>query len=453
MIKTINPYSLSEKAYEPYTDAQLDAVFMDVSKKYEEYQTSSITTRLTALKKLSKDLRKNIDRYAQMMTEEMGKPLIQSQAEVEKCALLCDYYLENTEVWLADREIDTPEGRNIISYRPRGLVFIIMPWNFPFWQVFRAAVPALMAGNTLVLKHASAVTACSLELEKMFAQSFGADIFRSILVAGSKTDRLIERQKIAKINFTGSTDVGKIIASKAGSALVECVLELGGNDAYLVLPDADIEKAVAMLMNGRMQNNGQSCIAAKRWIIHEDVYNDFWAKAKSALHALKIGDPMEIETNIGPLVNLAAQEAADASINTLKNDGNNIEQHTAELPKRGYFFAPALVEVKDNNPAYNNEEIFAPVALIYKSKDLNEMIKLANDSSFGLGSGVFGGNQNTNLQIARDSIEAGGCAINGFYSSHPMLPFGGINQSGYGRELGELGLHSFCNIKTIQIRS
>ncbi len=451
MIKTTNPYTLEQKAYEEHSDASLDAIFRDVSKKHQSHRQSKLSERLKKLKKLEKQLHENLEACAQIMSEEMGKPIRQSRAEIEKCEALCDVYLQHSKKWLKDKIIKTPDGKNIISYESRGLVLIIMPWNYPFWQVFRAAIPALVAGNTVVLKHASAVTGSALLLEEIIAGSFGKNSFRTILVPGSKTDALIEKQKIAKINFTGSTEVGKIIASKAGSALIECVLELGGNDAYLVLPDADLEKAAEILIHGRMLNNGQSCIAAKRWIVHKKVHSDFLGMVSQKLESLVIGNPMLETTDIGPLVNESALKSVHEILDRLEKEGNRLIVHSAVLPDIGYFCSPTLVEVKDANRAYNDLEIFGPIALVYKAGDIEEMLSLANDSKYGLASGVLGGKSKKSLQIAR-RLEAGGAAVNAFYASHPMLPFGGFHESGYGRELGELGLHSFCNIKTIQLR-
>ncbi len=447
-IKTTNPYSLKTKSYTNHSKKEVESRILKSVKRSEKYKTTTPTERIAYLKPLKEKLKQNREKYAKLMSQEMGKTYAQALAELDKCGKLCTYYMRHTKQHLADQPIETHMGSAKITYNPLGVVLLIMPWNFPFWQVFRAAIPALMAGNTVLLKHASAVTGCSLALEQLF-RVFPPGAFQSLLIKGSQSQPLLADFRIKKVSFTGSTIVGCSIAQNAGASLTPQILELGGNDAYLVLPDADIPHAVKTLMHGRMQNNGQSCIAAKRWLIHHKVYEEFKNQAIKTLQKLKMGDPLDKTTKLGPVVNQDAQKELKLMLKMMQKEGQILHQSDQELPSQGYFIPPTLVEVQGQADIYNNLELFGPIALMYKCSSQKQMIQLANDTEYGLGSGVFSGDIKNAEKIASQLLESGSSFVNSCVTSDPALPFGGIKKSGYGRELSDLGLHSFSNIKTV----
>ncbi len=446
-----NPTTLAQKKYKNHNRKQVNEKIAASQDCYKDYQHSSMSSRISHLKKVKKNLSQNKNKYARQISREMGKPITQAYSEINKCVELCDYYIQHTKSALSDQQVESYPHKHLITYRPIGVVLIIMPWNFPFWQVFRAAVPALMAGNTVILKHASSVTGISLTLEKIF-KLFPKYSFQSIIVSGSHMQNVITQPEIQKVSFTGSTLVGCSIAQLAGGALKPTILELGGNDAYLVLKDADIEDAVHKLMNGRMMNNGQSCIAAKRWLIHEKIYDKFIALAIEKLNTLKIGNPISENTDIGPLISQEAVDEIESTLQHMKKKGQNIIRSQKKKPQKGFFTLPTIVEVVKNPKMYNNLELFGPVALIYRCQNEAEMIDIANDTDFGLGSGVFTRNTKKGTKIAKELLESGSSFVNDYVSSDPALPFGGVKKSGYGRELAQNGLHSFCNIKTVVIK-
>ncbi len=447
-ITTQNPYTLKIKEYKNHTKKEVLSKVSKADKNYNKYKNTSIKERIGYLREVRAKLKQNREKYAKLMTQEMGKPYNQSLAEVDKCAKLCSYYEKNTAKALKEVPIKSSKGDSYVSYEPLGVVLLIMPWNFPFWQVFRAAVPALMTGNTVLLKHASAVSGCSQLLQRVFS-SFPSGVFQSLMIRGAQTDSLIADFRIKKISFTGSTIVGCTIAQNAGASLKPHILELGGNDAYLVLPDADLRLAVRELMDKRMSNNGQSCIAAKRWLVHTAVYDEFVQLALSALNRLNMGDPMDSKTTLGPVVNKSAHKELQMMLRMINKEGHKIHTSSQAIPERGFFIPPTLVEVQGQADMYNNLELFGPIALLYRCKSEKEMIQLANDTDYGLGSGVFTQDIKRGKHIAQKLLDAGSSFVNSCVTSDPALPFGGIKKSGYGRELSSLGLHSFCNIKTI----
>ncbi len=451
-LTTQNPYTLETKSYKAHTKKEVLNLIDKADKCYQKYKFSSIPERISYLKSVRDKLKKNRERYAKLMTQEMGKPYKESLAEVDKCVKLCSYYIKNTGHILQNSSKHYKTKENIVSYRPLGVVLIIMPWNFPFWQVFRAAVPALMAGNTVLLKHASAVCACSQTLQKIFTP-FPKAAFQSLIIKGKQTDPLIADFRIKKVSFTGSTTVGCTIAQKSGENLKPHVLELGGNDAYLVLDDADVKKAVKTLVKGRMRNNGQSCIAAKRWLVHDKIYDQFLKYALLSIQNLSIGDPLDLKTDIGPVVSKNAYQELKMMLRMIQKEGHTVHTTPQSLPNNGYFIAPSIVEVNEQSKEmYNNLELFGPIALLYRCKSEKDMIQLANNTEYGLGSGVFTQDLKKGRHIAEFLLESGSSFVNSYVSSDPALPFGGIKKSGYGRELAREGLLSFCNIKTLSVQ-
>ncbi len=445
---TTNPATLKTKKYKNHSPREAHDMIQHAQDSFQIYRNTSIAQRIQHLRSTKKNLLQNKLKYAKLITSEMGKTLKQAITEIEKCALLCDYYIRNTGYILQDEEaLDYPHP-NTISYQPLGVILLIMPWNFPFWQVFRAAIPALMAGNTVILKHASSVSGCSLLLQRIFT-TFPEGSFQSLILPGRHMQQIISHEHIQKVTFTGSTLVGASIAQTAGGALKPTLLELGGNDAYLVLADADVPHAVERLMDGRMKNNGQSCIAAKRWLIHHRVYDHFMTLATQKLHQLKVGNPLRDTTDIGPLISREALEEIEDTLEAMEKAGQKIIPSQSKLPSSGHYTSPTLVEVREDVKMYNNLEIFGPIALVYRCQNLEEMIDIANDTDFGLGSGVFTASAQRGTQIAQKLLHSGSSFINDCVSSDPALPFGGIKKSGYGRELAENGIYSFCNIKTI----
>lgn len=455
-IKSINPYDGQVlKTYARFDLLQLDTVLHDVSAAQQQWRSSAVRERVAVLKKLGDTLRRREQELAALATQEMGKTLRSAKAEVQKCADVCDYYAEHGPGFIAD-EIDSSEAgvERIVSYQPLGIVLAIMPWNFPFWQVFRCLVPALMAGNAVVLKHASNVPGCALAIESVCDEAgVPADLFRTLLVAGDEAATLIEHPLVNAVSFTGSTDAGKKIAQTAGKNLKKCVLELGGSDAYLVLEDADIDLAVEKCVTSRLLNNGQSCIAAKRFLIHNTVYGEFTQKFAAAFGKQKSGDPMQADTDIGPLArpdlarDLAAQVSSSVRLGAVLVCGG---QRRSENEEDAFYPPTVLGEVRPGMPAFD-EEMFGPVAALVRVRSDEEAVALANQSDFGLGSGVFSRDARKAKNIAAQ-LQAGSCAVNDFVKSDPRMPFGGIKASGYGRELSHFGLREFTNIKATVIR-
>lgn len=387
-----------------------------------------------------------------MMAHEMGKPITQGVAEIEKCASVCQYYAANAATFLSDQLIETDASKSFVSYQPIGVVLAIMPWNFPFWQVFRFLAPALAAGNCGVLKHASNVPGCALAIEEVVQQAgFPVNVFQTLLVNSSMVEKIIENPLIQAVTITGSTNAGKQVAQKAGSLIKKTVLELGGSDAYIILKDANLEKAAEICVNSRLINSGQSCIAAKRFIVVKSAQKQFIKLFLSKMKAKKMGDPLNAATDIGP------QARVDLRNNLYDQVKRSIKKGAkcifgGELPKgkNAYYPATILTKVKPGMPAYD-EELFGPVAAIIEAKDEADALRIANDSSFGLGSAIFTADKERGEKIAATELQAGSCFVNAMVKSDPRLPFGGIKQSGYGRELGLFGIHEFVNIKTVYI--
>jgi succinate-semialdehyde dehydrogenase/glutarate-semialdehyde dehydrogenase len=392
------------------------------------------------------------DDLATLMADEMGKPVNQGRSEVDKCAWVCRHYAENTEKILADIEIDADRSKSYIAYRPLGVVLAVMPWNFPLWQVFRFAAPALMAGNGGILKHASNVTGCALEIDRIFTEAgFPDGLFRTVVLPSSRVGEVLEHPAVVAATLTGSDPAGRAVAKVAGGLLKKTVLELGGSDPYLVLADADLGKAAATCATSRLINGGQSCISAKRFIVESAVIDEFTDRFASELGKAVVGDPRNDDTTMGPMARVDLRdELHDQVVASIDAGARRVMGGTKPEGPGAFYPATLLSGVAEGMPVYR-EETFGPVASLIEAANTEEAIAIANDSDFGLGAAIFTSDVEKGEQIARDRLEAGACFVNAFVASDPRLPFGGIKMSGYGRELADLGMKEFLNAKTVVV--
>jgi acyl-CoA reductase-like NAD-dependent aldehyde dehydrogenase len=439
------------KSYQVHSEEQVERALQQAQVAFTTWRATDFPSRAGLMKKAAACLRRNKSRFAATMTIEMGKPIAEAESEIEKCAWNCDYYAENAERMLADEARASNASESYIQYTPLGVLLAVMPWNFPFWQVFRFAAPALMAGNTAILKHASNVPQCALAIEEVFREAgFPAGAFQALLVPGSRVARLIENSIIAAVTLTGSEDAGSQVASCAGRVIKKTVMELGGSDPFIVLADANLDLAASIGVRSRYQNAGQSCIAAKRFIVVESVLEAFQDRFVEAVEKLKVGDPMDRSTQVGPLARAEFVADLERQIQESIRQGARVLVGGTRRPGRGYFFEPTVLSnVQPEMPA-GCEELFGPVAAIQKAGDTEEAIRLANKTPYGLGSSLWTASLHEAKRLAR-RIEAGQVYINGMVASDPRLPFGGIKRSGYGRELSELGIREFVNIQTVWI--
>jgi len=437
-------------SFPAHTTAQVDEKLTRARAAFVHYRNTSSGSRAAWLNQAADLLDTRSEKYGRVLAHEMGKTLASAIAEVQKCAAGCHYFAEHAAAMLAETPVAMPTGRAVVQYQPLGVVLAIMPWNFPFWQVFRFAAPTLMAGNVAVLKHAPNVPQCAIALDEIFLEAgFPAGVFQSLLLENDQAAQVIADPRISAITLTGSTRAGSAVAQQAGSLLKKTVLELGGSDPFLVLPSADLDAAVAAAVKSRTLNNGQSCIAAKRFIIHEDVYEAFEPRFVAAMRALKVGDPMNAATDIGPLVSAAARDNLARQVEEAITAGARILTGAHALPGKGFFFEPTvLADLPTTAPVYR-EEFFGPVALLFRASSLDAAIALANNTSYGLGATVFTRNIEEQEHCIAE-IEAGQVFINEIVASDPRLPFGGVKQSGYGRELATEGIREFTNIKTVR---
>lgn len=417
----------------------------------KSWSQKSIQQRCVFLKNLAKALRSHLEESSKLMTLEMGKPIGQSRLEVEKCAWLCDFYAEAASGFLAEELVKTDAKKSYVRFDPLGVVLCIMPWNFPFWQVFRFAAPALAAGNTVVLKHASNVPQCALKIEEIFREA-GLDegIFKTLLIDSATASRLIETDTIDAVSLTGSTQAGALVAQQAGKNLKKCVLELGGSDPFIVLADADVEFSCKIALQARTINTGQSCIAAKRFILEKSIAAEFEKKLIEHFKTLKIGDPMDPDVNIGPLAKKEIRDDLYGQVKDAISKGAKVLAGGKSMPGKGYFFEPTLLTNITPNMAVYMEETFGPVMSLFIVENADEALRLANNSEFGLGASIW----TKNIELAEKmaaQIESGAVFINGMVKSDPRLPFGGVKKSGFGRELGKFGIREFVNIKTVVV--
>ncbi|HZT98395.1 MAG TPA: NAD-dependent succinate-semialdehyde dehydrogenase [Ktedonobacteraceae bacterium] len=451
-IQSINPATEEViKTFEPYSAEQVNQALDEARKAFLSWRDTSFAERSAFFHRIADYLRTHKADLARLATLEMGKPIVESEAEVEKCAWNCDFYADNAEKFLADEHVSSNATESYVAFRPLGVVLALMPWNFPYWQVLRFAAPALMAGNTAVLKHASNVSLVALEIERIFQEcGVPQGVFRTVLVPGAETDTLIADPRITAVTLTGSDTVGATVASASGHALKKTVLELGGSDAFVVLEDADLDAAAQMAVRARFQNTGQSCIAAKRFIVVESVADAFEQKFVEAASKLNVGDPLKRETQIGPMARGDLRDALEKQVQASIKMGAKVALGGKPMEGKGYFYAPTiLTHVTPDMPVFN-EETFGPAAAVIHAPDTDSAIELANDSQFGLGGNLWTGNIERGRQLAR-RIESGGVFINGMTASDPRLPFGGIKRSGYGRELSTFGIREFVNIQTVWI--
>ncbi|MEN8115675.1 MAG: NAD-dependent succinate-semialdehyde dehydrogenase [Bacteroidota bacterium] len=454
MIHSINPLTNEiVNSYEPHSDKGVEKIINSVDKTWCHWRSTSFMYRSQLMQNLSGLLKSKKEELALLMAQEMGKVKKEGLAEIEKCAWVCDYYAANAESFLENEHISTEAYRSYVSYRPLGTVLAVMPWNFPFWQVFRFAVPTLMAGNTAVLKHASNVPGCSIAIEDLFREAgFPENVFRSLLIGSSQVKNVIKHQAIKAVSLTGSTPAGKSVASIAGGELKKCVLELGGSDPYLIRKDADLESAAKTCADGRLLNAGQSCIAAKRFVVADEVYPQFLEHFTHEMNKAHFGDPFDPESTMGPMARTDLRDELHKQVTDSIEKGAEVILG-GEIPHRkGAFYPPTILEnIKPGMPAYD-EELFGPVASVIRVKDDKEAIHVANDTEFGLGAAVFTSNIVKGENIAEMHLDAGCCFVNDFVKSDPRLPFGGIKTSGYGRELSLHGIREFVNAKTVVVK-
>lgn len=454
MLTSINPATNKPIInYDEMTSEESSQIISLADNAFTLWKETSFAHRSELMKNAAKVLRENSEEYSVLMTMEMGKPIVQSRAEVEKCAWVCDYYAENAEKFLADEIIKTEATKSFVSYQPLGVILAIMPWNFPFWQVFRFAAPNLMAGNAGLLKHASNVSGCALVIEDVFRKAgFPENLFRTLLVKSKNVKEIILNEKVCAITLTGSVPAGKSVASLAGSLIKKTVLELGGSDPYVILEDADLEKAAMSCVTSRLINAGQSCIAAKRFIIVASVYDKFEQLYLDLMLKKKMGDPFDEKNDLGPQASLQLRdELHDQVLRSVKQGAELILGGTIPDLVGAYYPPTILRNVKPGMAAFD-EELFGPVASLIKAKDEEDAIELANKSIFGLGAAVFTNDIARGERIAKEKLNAGCCFVNDFVKSDPRLPFGGIKESGYGRELSIFGIKEFVNIKSVYIK-
>jgi succinate-semialdehyde dehydrogenase/glutarate-semialdehyde dehydrogenase len=453
-LKSINPANGNLiKSYESDTKEIIHQKIEQTHTAWFSWKLTSFDERAKLLNRLAEVLQGRKNELAILMAQEMGKPVKQGIIEIEKCAAVCNYYADNAATFLSDQLIETDAQKSFVTFQPVGVVLAIMPWNFPFWQVFRFLAPALAAGNCGVLKHASNVPGCALVIEEMIKQAgFPANVFQTLLAGSNEVDAMIENPLIKAVTLTGSTQAGIKVAQKAGAMLKKIVLELGGSDAYIILEDADLELAATTCTDSRLINSGQSCIAAKRFIVVESVAEQFTQLMLQKMKAKHMGDPLNEQTDVGPQARVDLRDELHNQVQRSIKAGAQCILG-GEVPEGDNAFYPPtiLINVNKGMPAYD-EELFGPVAAIITARDEADAISIANDSVFGLGGAVFTKNAVRGEHIAATQLEAGSCFINSMVKSDPRLPFGGIKQSGYGRELGIFGIHEFVNIKTVFIK-
>ena len=437
------------REFKALTEAEIEEKLALAEKAFQRHRKSSLGQRAAILSKAADLLEQEVDALARVITLEMGKPIGAARDEVRKCATGCRYYAENGPRFLEEETVQTAAAHSSVRWQPLGAILAIMPWNFPFWQVFRFAAPALMAGNVGLLKHAANVPQCALAIEDILRRAGAAEgVFQTLLIESKQVAALIKDDRIKAVTLTGSDKAGSAVAEVAGREIKKCVLELGGSDPFIVMPSADLEAALTTAVKARTQNNGQSCIAGKRFLIADSIYAKFVSQFVERMQALKVGDPLEDTTEIGPLATPSIREGVHEQVDKSVKAGAKLLTGGEPIEGKGNFYPPTvLAEIPEEAPAFR-EEVFGPVALMFQVKDAAEAIALANDSEFGLGASVWT-NDAAEQERFTNELEAGMVFVNAMVASDPRLPFGGVKRSGYGRELSSLGMHEFMNAKTV----
>ena len=453
-ITSVNPVDGSViRSFKTMTKDEMAAAAIQCHETFLQWKNTSFDHRSGLMKRAAGLLRQRSGQYGRLITEEMGKTVASAISEVEKCAWVCDYYADNAQAFLEEEPLASDASESFITYNPLGAILAVMPWNFPFWQVFRFAAPALMAGNTGLLKHASNVPGSALAIEEVFRDAgFPEGAFKTLLINTAWVDELLEHRYVRAATVTGSGPAGSAVASKAGKMLKKTVLELGGSDPYVILEDADVQQAAATCVTSRLINGGQSCIAAKRFIVLEPVLDQFTGHFIRGMADVRMGDPMDGNVTLGPMAREDLRDELHDQVVRSVRDGAVLETGGKVPEGNGFWYPPTVLgNVKPGMAAFD-EELFGPVAAIIPAKDEDEAVDLANRSQYGLGAAVFTGDAARGRRIAAEKLEAGCCFVNEFVKSDPRLPFGGIKNSGYGRELSYLGIREFTNIKTVYVK-
>lgn len=453
-LATVNPTTGEPmRSFPEFTEQNLPVILEKAHQAFLDWRKTSFPERAGRITAVASRLDSHAAEYAKLMAEEMGKPVRQGRAEIEKCGWLCEYYAQNAQRLLKDEEVNTNATRSYICFEPIGIVLGIMPWNFPFWQVFRAAIPCLAAGNAFIFKHASNVPGCAETLENIFESAgLPEGLFRNLFVEHELIPKIIEDPRVQGVTLTGSSGAGRAIASKAGTHLKKTVLELGGSDPYIIFEDADLEAAAKTCTEARLINAGQSCIAAKRFIVLDTIKEKFEKLLVQEMKKLRMGDPLEEQTDVGPLARQDLRAGLHEQVEKSVAMGARLLLG-GQIPEgKGVFYPPTvLTDVKKGMPAFD-EETFGPVAAVISARDESDALRLANSTNFGLGAALFTKNETRGERLLRNAVMAGSCFLNAAVKSDPRLPFGGIKESGYGRELGSFGIKEFMNVKTIYIK-
>jgi succinate-semialdehyde dehydrogenase/glutarate-semialdehyde dehydrogenase len=452
-IATINPATgQTIKTFEALTDAQVDQKIQKATETFRSFRKLSFADRARMMNRAAEILESEKETLAKLMTTEMGKTYRSAIDEAVKCAWVCRYYAENAERFLADEVVETPASRSFIRYQPMGVVLVIMPWNYPFWQVFRFIAPGLMAGNVGILKHASNVPQCALKIEEILLKAgFPDGAFQTLLIGSSQVDRILDDSRVAAATLTGSEGAGVQVGSGAAKRIKKVVLELGGSDPFIVMPSADLEQAVTTGIKARTANNGQSCIAAKRFIVADQIADKFQREFVAQMEKLKLGDPFDEKTDVGPLANAEAVTSLQADVQASVKAGAKVLTGGKPADRPGSFYLPTvLTDIPKDSPAYR-EELFGPVASIFRVKNVDEAIRVANDVRFGLGASAWS-NDKAEQDRFINELEAGMVFINQMVFSDPRVPFGGVKRSGVGRELSTYGIREFTNVKTVWVK-
>ena len=451
-IASINPASGEVmRTFEELSDSEIDRKLDLASSAFLHHRKTEFSDRAQKMRRAAEILDSEAEKWGRLMTQEMGKTLKSAIAEAKKCALGCRFYADRAQEFLSPESVPIENAKGYTYYLPIGPVLAVMPWNFPFWQVFRFAAPALMAGNIGVLKHASNVPQSALAIEEILKRAgFAEGVFQTLLVGSGKVQKIIEDRRIKAVTLTGSDAAGSQVAAAAGKQLKKTVLELGGSDPFIVMPSANFQAAVKTAVTARTINNGQSCIAAKRFIVHERIYDAFQRDFVSAFQKLKVGDPMREETDVGPLATPDILKTLEEQVNQSVAKGARLLVGGKRIAGPGNYYAPAILADIPKSARVYSEEVFGPVALLFKVQNIDQAIQLANESVFGLGSSVWTQDDGERKRFI-DELEAGQTFINSMVASDPRLPFGGVKRSGYGRELGREGIREFVNIKTVQV--